>query len=344
MSPRIASQAAWQGDELFSRADWQFHLDAAAIDELKAAVSHAQTRALAAEDLTASDFVLPTLAARLAEIQTNLEDGSGICIIRGIPVELFSGDEAALAFCGLAAHLGTAVAQTADGQRLFHVRDEGFAADDPKSRGPSSRKRLSFHSDRCDVIAFLCLRQALRGGDNYVVSAVTLYNELLRRRPDLVDVLMRPFYYQRHNVDPANKFAYYQQPVFSIYQGHFAAQLLRVLIDRAYQSGEVPPMTDLQREALDALEALAEDPACHICFRQQPGDMVLLNNLVLLHRRSEFEDDPDPRLKRHLLRLWLATPNSRPLDPVFAASYGETAAGAVRGGMRTTSRPGSPGR
>ena len=80
---------------------------------------------------------------------------------------------------------------------------------------------------------------------------------------------------------------------------------------------------------------LAEDDALHVRFRQQPGDIVLMNNLVLLHRRSEFKDFDDPARKRHLLRIWLATPISRPLDPRFAASYGETAAGAVRGGMRT---------
>jgi len=339
MPTRIASQAAWRGDELFARADWQLRLDDAEVVELKAAVRQAQARFPAAEQvavehLAAADFPLPTLAPRLRQIQTDLEEGAGICLIRGIPVESFTADEAAVAFCGLAAHLGTAVPQTAAGERLFHVRDEGFAPNDPQSRGPSSRNRLSFHSDRCDVIAFLCLRQARRGGENFVVSAATLYNELLERRPDLVDVLMQPFYYQRHNVDPGNQFAFYQQPVFAIFQGHFAAQLLRVLIDRADQSGRVPPLSALQREALDALDALAEDPALHVQFRQQPGDLVLLNNLVTLHRRAEFEDDPDPKLKRHLLRLWLATPNSRPLDPRFAASYGETAAGAIRGGMR----------
>lgn len=335
MPTRIASQAAWRGDELFSREDSQVRLDDSEIDELKAAISHVQSRALAAEHVTAADFRISRLAPRIAKIQTDLENGSGICIIRGLPLAALSQDEAALAFCGLAAHLGTAVPQTAEGRRLFHVRDEGFAPDDPQARGPSSRKRLSFHSDRCDVIAFLCLQQAKQGGDNYVVSAVTLFNELLDRRPDLVDVLMQPFYYQRHNVDPANPCAFYQQPVFSICEGYFAAQLLRVLIDRAYQSGEIPPLTDLQREALDTLDALAEDPTLHARFRQQPGDIVLMNNMITLHRRSEFEDHEDPARKRHLLRLWLATPNSRPLDPMFAASYGETKAGTVRGGMRT---------
>ena len=31
------------------------------------------------------------------------------------------------------------------------------------SDGPNTRKRLSFHTDRCDVIGFLCLRQARSG-------------------------------------------------------------------------------------------------------------------------------------------------------------------------------------
>ncbi len=321
--------------ELLNRPGVERTLDDRAVREIRAAVGDVMSHVATPGDVRADQFTLPTLAPQLAQIQTDLEEGSGICILRGMPVDEFTATEAAYAFCGMTAHLGTPVPQTADGQTLFHVRDEGFAPSDPKSRGPSSRNRLSFHSDRCDVIAFLCLQQARHGGENYVVSAVTLYNEMAASRPDLVDVLSQPFYYQRHNVDPANKFRFYQQPIFSIHEGHFACQLLRVLIERAYQSGEVPPLTDLQREALDTLESLAEDPALHVSFRQAPGDMVLINNMLLLHRRSEFEDFDDVERKRHLLRRWLATPNSRPLDPMFAASYGSTAAGAVRGGMRT---------
>ena len=67
------------------------------------------------------------------------------------------------AFWALADHLGTAVSQSAQGERLFHVRDHGYAADDPRFRGPASRKRLSFHTDRCDVIAFACLQQSGAG-------------------------------------------------------------------------------------------------------------------------------------------------------------------------------------
>ena len=62
--------------------------------------------------------------------------------------------------------------------------------------------------------------------------------------------------------------------------------------------------------------------------------MLFLNNWVTLHRRSEFQDDEDPELRRHLLRIWLSVPNSRPLHPDFQANFGGTAAGAIRGGMR----------
>jgi alpha-ketoglutarate-dependent taurine dioxygenase len=217
---------------------------------------------------------------------------------------------------------------------LFHVRDAGYGTQDPRTRGPNTSKRLSFHTDRCDVIAFLCLRQAPAGGENYVVSSVALFNELLGRRPDLLEVLMQPFYYQRHNVDAGNRLPYCRQPIFSLFEGHFAASFLRVLIERAYQMPELPEMTDQQREALDYLEQLAEDPSLHVRFLQQAGDILFLNNWVTLHRRSAFQDGATADQRRHLLRLWLSVPNSRPLDPMFRDNFGATEAGAVRGGMQ----------
>ena len=42
--------------------------------------------------------------------------------------------------------------------------------------------------------------------------------------------------------------------------------------------------------------------------------------------------------ERQLLRLWLATPMSRALPESFRAVFGETAAGATRGGVPAASR------
>ena len=326
--------AAWRGSELLGRPDWQITLEAKEIDELLKAIQPVLESGRPWQETSMGDYEMPTLASRLADIQRDLELGSGSTIVKGFPVDVLDEEQAACAFWAMMCHIGTAVSQTAEGQRLFHVRDEGFRVGQLQARGPNTRNRLSFHTDRCDVIAFLCLQQALRGGENQLVSSVTLYNEILRRRPDLLEVLMQPLPYKRHNVDRGNTLPYCRQPVFSFCEGHFAGCFLRVLIERAHQSEDAPDLTAQQVEAMDFLEEVAEASELHVQFRQERGDLLLVNNWVNFHRRFEFEDHEDPQLRRHLLRIWLAVPNSRPLNPVFIDNYGATGAGAIRGGMQ----------
>ncbi len=327
--------AVWRGEELPRRADWLRRLDDSEVAECLAAArrladdasDHCSDREL--------ESLMPNFTRRLESIQFDLENRSGATLLQGFPLDRIEPKIVQRLFVATMSLIGTPVPQTADGATLFHVRDEGFAKNDHRARGPSSRNRLTFHSDRSDVIAFLCVQDARRGGESEVVSSVALFEAIKRQRPDLLQVLMQPFWYKRHNVDPGNEHAFYEQPVFSFCEGRFASSLLRVLIDRAYAEPQTPKMSEQQREALDLVESLASQPEMHYSFRQKPGDILLLNNFVTLHRRTEFEDDEEPQRRRHLLRVWLAMPNSRPLDPAYRASYGATAAGAVRGGMRT---------
>ena len=325
---------AWRGEELFARDDWQQELTDAELQEidevLEADLQHPEPH----ESWLDRQPPFPELGDRLARIQSDLENQSGACMLRGLPVSRVSIDEAKRLFLSIAGRIGTPLSQSAAGERVFSVRDEGFQVGHPRARGPNTRKRLSFHTDRCDVIAFLCLRQAKSGGENQLVSSVTLYNEIRDRRPDLLGVLMQPFYYARHNVDVGNERPWCKQPIFSFTEGQFACSYLRVLIDRASVLPELPDLTDGQIEALKYLEDLAADPSLHVTFRQQPGDLLLLNNWVTLHRRNEFDDYDEPARRRHILRIWLSVPNSRPIDPLFAENYGATAAGAIRGGMK----------
>ena len=179
----------------------------------------------------------------------------------------------------------------------------------------------------------MCLKQAKSGGANDIVSSAAIHNLLLQDHPGLLEELYRPFYYKRHNVDTGNSLPYCRQPIFSLTQGKFACNLLRVLIDRAYALPELPDMTNAQHEALDAIEALANQPGIHAGILQQPGDMLFMNNWVTLHRRSEFEDYTEPERKRHILRVWISPPNNRSLDPLFMDNYGAVDAGSIRGGM-----------
>ena len=92
----------------------------------------------------------------------------------------------------------------------------------------------------------------------------------------------------------------------------------------------MPPLTETQVEALDMLIDLAEE----LCFEMPlcPGDLQLLNNHVIYHGRTPFEDSPGERLDRLLLRIWLSMPNSRPLPESHRVVWGSVEAGALRGG------------
>lgn len=335
--PKITTREAWTSRDLEQREGWRIDLSAEELEEIDRALTQVAKKGLDLPEITVDTFPLPNLSQRLSQVQDRLENDCGIAWLRGITLDRYSDDEAAKLFWGICRHLGTPLPQSADGDRVFHVRDEGFRDDDPKARGPSSNKKLTFHTDRCDVIGFCCLRQAESGGDNDIVSSVQIYNEMLEARPELVEALMSPYRYQRHNVDTGNELPYYEQPVFSLHHGRFAAFLMRVLIERAYAAPDSPAMPHRQLEALNWLADHAEQTRLRFSFRQAPGDLVFINNLTTLHRRTAFRDAKDPSLKRHLLRIWLSVPNSRPLDPAFSPTFGAVEAGAIRGGMRVSS-------
>ena len=237
----------------------RFWLTADEIDQLERAVAGVQ---MGSGWNWSGIFCARYFSERLKSAQCQLENGAGFVYVRGLPVDRFDEGQLRRLFWGIAIHLGTPVSQSAAGERLFSVADAGYAREDARSRGPNTSRKLSFHTDRCDVIGFCCHRQAKQGGENYIVSSMALYNAILEQRLDLLAVLCEPFYYLRHTVDGGNDRPWCRQPVFSFCEGQFAANLLRVLIDRAHAHPDLPDLTPEQTEALDLVEALSVIPRC----------------------------------------------------------------------------------
>ena len=119
--------------------------------------------------------------------------------------------------------------------------------------------------------------------------------------------------------------------MFAVEQGHFVARYLKSHIEWGHKSASVA-LTPEQSEALQLFEDVTEDPAFFLEKPFHPGDMQFANNLKVFHAHTAFTDHDDSGMKRHLLRLWLAPPNSPPLPQSFKAYYREIGAGAVRGG------------
>jgi hypothetical protein len=201
------------------------------------------------------------------------------------------------------------VAQNAQGDVLGHVRDLGRDQyKDMHARGYQTASLLPFHNDSCDIVGLCCLETAKSGGLSAVSSSVSVYNALLRSRPDLVKVLTQPFYADRRGEESEGQKPYYVTPIFIWHKGRMFNRYNRTFIDSAQRFDDVPRLTPLQIEALDSLAALCKDPTFRLDMKLERGDIQFVNNYCVLHSRTAYEDHQDEERRRHLLRLWLRTP------------------------------------
>ena len=316
-----------------ARSDWIVSLTLADLDEIHRALQtwKAQPDAGPAP-LAPTDFPLPSLGPRLLSVRRELIDGRGFVLLKGMPVFDWSREDCAMAFIGLGAHLGRARSQNAAGHLLGHVRDVGLASTDPNVRIYQTPERQTFHTDSCDVVGLLCLREAKAGGDSLLVSSTTLFNEMRRRRPDLAELLFEPVATDRRGEVPVGMKPWFEIPVLNWHEGFLTALYQRQYVDSAQRFEQAPRLSPQHVEALDLFDSLANDPAMHLTMRLAPGDMQFVHNHTMLHDRTGFEDWPDADRRRHLLRLWLAVPGARPLPEVFRQRYGSIEIGD-RGGI-----------
>ena len=341
----IRGDCVWHGRDVAGSTRWVRELTPAALADIDRALQQAKRRDLAWNEITAADFPLTAAAELLDGVADELESGLGIVNLRGLPVERYGEDELRCIWFGLVQHLGRPVFQNKSGELMRAIRDEGAEVvgeryGQIRDRGQTflssyartlSNGQLRFHTDRCDVVGLLCVRQARSGGTSKLASSAAVHNVMLERRPDLAAALYEDVWRSRFGEEQGGESAAYPLPVFGQRDGHFTSHFSLTYIEAAQKMANVPRLTDAQKEAIDMLMALAEE----LCFemRFEPGDMQFVNNHVIYHGRTAFEDDGAPDRGRMLLRVWLSMPNSRPLPPHHAVLWRTTDAGALRGGI-----------
>ena len=279
------------------------------------------------------DFPLPTLGPVLDRLRGDVLNGRGFVSLRGVPVADRPIEESAAIYWGIGTYFGGARSQNAKGHLLGHIYDlGGSSAKDPTVRSYATAERQNFHIDRCDVVALLCLRRAKSGGHSAIVSSMTVHNVMAERRPDLLERLYQTFPVDRRGEVPEGKASFYDAPVFNRHNEYLSVLYSRLHIGSAQRFPEARRLTAEDYEALDMLADLAGDPDLRLDMTFMPGDIQFLHNHTILHARSAYDDWPEVERKRHLLRLWLAPPDARPLPPVFTECYGGTTIGD-RGGI-----------
>lgn len=337
----ITGPGAWIGAEIQHDASWIHRLDAAAVSEIDAALAHAK-RAGAKIPFPKEAFPLRGVAQALDGVLDEIEHGRGFVLVRGIPRSRYTDEECALVYWGLGAHLGTPVSQNARGHLLGHVRDEGRVHADPNARLYQTSERMDFHTDLLpvDVLGLFCLRTARSGGASKLVSALTIHNVLRAERPDLLEALYGTFHVDWRGEEPIGESPCFTLPMFSACDGHVTTRIVSLpYYESAARHGERYRPTTLQREALEAVQRIANRPELMLTMDFQEGDVQLINNHILLHAREAYVDHPEPGRERHLLRMWIAVSEERrrPLADALAERYRWVRAGGIP--ARTGSRP-----
>jgi hypothetical protein len=320
-SDETSDPGQWYGPELARSGAWLEQLSAAELAEIDAAVSLAQDRHADLLSVTQADFPLPGLAPRMAALAQEIVWGRGFVLLRGLPVADWGRERAGWAYYGLGLHLGDPVPQNAMGHLLGHVKDLGKNPSDPQVRIYQTSYRQLFHTDSCDVVGLLCLQPAKEGGRSAIVSSVSIFREIERRRPDLAAVLRQSYVIDRKGEVPAGKAGTYEMAIVHDFGG-----CLTTIYARDF--------TPQQLEAMNLMDELANSPDFRLEMDFRPGDMQFLHNHQILHARTAYVDWPELERRRHLLRLWLSARNGRPLPPVFAERYGEIRVGSRRGGIQ----------
>jgi hypothetical protein len=333
LPPIIKASSAWYGQDMEKNTElWMTHLSSEEISELEEAAERFEAANHDLAQISPDNFPLPILGQKLIDLRDDLMNGIGFRLMRGLPVAGYNQKRAATIFCGIGSYLGRPRSQNAAGHILGHVRDVGKDPRDSGTRIYQTSQRQTFHTDSTDVVGLMCLREAKEGGLSQLVSTVTIYNEMQRQRPDLVEEMFKVVATDRRGEIPPGQKPYFEIPVLNWHEGRLTGLYQRQYVNSAQRFPDAPRLTEKQIEALDFFDSLANDPRLHLSMQLQPGDMQFVYNHSLMHDRTAFVDWEEPDKKRHLLRLWLSLPGDRPLPDCFRQRYGTIEIGN-RGGI-----------
>jgi hypothetical protein len=305
----------WQASDFSNPADYCYYLSRETLAELDRALLQILSSGKSIFALAAEDFPLPSFENDAEALREELRFGSGFVLVKGLPIDRYSEDEARILYWGLGSHLGKPIPQKVEGGLLYSVRDEGYNLErDYGAAGVRTSKTTAgfqFHTDSPsmlaghtpDIVCLLALHTAKLGGESAILSANTVHNILFEECPEFLDRLYAPYHVDRRAELPPGEPPTLPTPVFA-FDGQLAVRYLRLYIAKGHEvTGE--PLTSADTEPLDYLDRVMQRPHLPLRFGMERGDMQFVNNVFILHSRSTYQDYPEPERKRHYVRLWL---------------------------------------
>ncbi|MEQ8587312.1 MAG: TauD/TfdA family dioxygenase [Thalassobaculaceae bacterium] len=334
MPQEFDTAAAWRAEELERDRSWIFPIAERDRAQLAATVKQAYAPDRDLLDYRREEFDLGPGLDTIRAAAREAHFGRGLALMKGLPRAEMGPEEFRLLTWAIGLQLGVARPQGKATHYLSEVRAAGMNYRSAGGRGYNSNAKLDFHVDSCDLVTLSCYNKAKAGGQSMVTSSVSAWQTLVAERPDLAEVARQPFHFSRNQEEAPDEAPFYGQPLFDFLDGRLFCKWNRNRVRTAQEIEGVPPLTDAQRETSDVLDAILQRPELMLTMWLEPGDLQIMNNHVMLHSRTEFEDFEAPEQKRLLHRLWLAPPDSVALPESWRVYFRSVEPGTVRGGFR----------
>ncbi|NKB64637.1 MAG: hypothetical protein GKR95_21810 [Gammaproteobacteria bacterium] len=186
---RYDHPSAWTVDTLGGKETISETLQPQHIKAFDQALAAVSIKGIEVEDIKYRDFPLDSIASSVNRWIDEINEGRGLMVLTGLPIEKYTKEECATIYYGLGTHFGEAQSQSPMGDRLGHV--VGVGGKDTRERAYRNSVELALHTDASDIVAMMCLVKASQGGVSGYTSAPAVYNHFVDHYPELLGTLFQ---------------------------------------------------------------------------------------------------------------------------------------------------------
>jgi len=324
-----ASEDDWSGrcwhanHSAIAEENIRFSLTPEMCDEITDALTFIHQNNLTLNHLTQEDFRIPSLARCMTKMREQLDRGAGFLILETNLSAQLNESDFELVGWALCNYFGQIMRQGINSDlRLFTVADKGSQNIDPTRIGASANRSAKHTDNGCleprppAYIGLYCYRSSPHGGETTIVSALSVLREISRQRPELLPQYFQPYHFRapQAHVWPTSA-PTIQKPIFEFIDNELHVHYANVMVFPGMSlAGHA--LSPSQVDALTLLDEVIERPSLNFQTLLKPGDLLVMNNLALLHGREAF--DPGQVSGRTLKRYWMWRRHIGPgTDPVL---------------------------
>ncbi|KAL4965150.1 TauD/TfdA family dioxygenase [Aspergillus stella-maris] len=296
---RLSGPLVWDKEDFPDETEYVYYLTDEDKREISEALEIFKGFGLGGHEVSQTTFPLPSLGKTLAKVRSDVYEGRGFSIVRGLDPDAYAMEDLTVVYLGISSYIGERRGkQDQRGSMLMHVIKRG-----DQQRDVQYTEDKPFHTDTVtDCLCLFTKSLSEKGGRSILASAWTVYNEIAATRPDIIHVMAESNWpFDTFGRSPS----YYTRPILFYHHDKlitsFSRRLLVGHVPFDKRSPGIPGLTEAQAEALDMIHFVARKH--EINPRIERGDLRFINNMAILHRREAFENSAGKA--RHLIRIWL---------------------------------------